>query len=94
MAAAKVAWASKTLRDLWASPVWQEQLDHFGLSHSEGFSASRFDLDLYRPRNVEIHAQVDGEEWGVGDKYRITVLPNLLPLITPADFVPPWRPQE
>jgi diacylglycerol kinase family enzyme len=85
-------WASKALRDLAASPIWQEQLDRVGLTHSEGFAASSFELDFYRPEKAELHAQVDGEEWGSGDKYRVTVLPRLLPLITPADFVPPWRP--
>ena len=85
-------WASKTLRDLAASPVWQEQLDQLGLSHSEGFRASSFDIDLLRPEKIELHAQVDGEEWGTGDKYRVKVLANLLPVVTPADFVAPWKP--
>jgi diacylglycerol kinase family enzyme len=85
-------WASKALRDLAASPIWQEQLDHLGLTHSRGFAASSFELDFYRLAKAELHAQVDGEEWGTGDKYRVTVLPRMLPIITPADFVPPWRP--
>jgi diacylglycerol kinase family enzyme len=84
-------WASKALRDLAASPIWQEQLDHLGLTHSQGFSAQRFELDFFRPEKVELTAQVDGEEWGSGDRYRVEVLPNRLPLITPADFVPPWK---
>ena len=84
-------WASKTLRDLAASPIWQEQLDRLGLEHSEGFSASRFALDFYRAGKAELHCQVDGEEWGSGDKYRVDVLANALPVITPADFEPPWR---
>ena len=84
-------WASKALRDLAASPVWQEQLDALGLEHAEGFQASSFEIDLFRPARVQLHAQVDGEEWGVGDKYRIEVIANLLPLITPADFVAPWK---
>lgn len=84
-------WASKTLRDLAASPIWQEQLDQLGLSHSEGFSASVFELDFYRPENGELCAQVDGEEWGQGDRYRIEVEKGRLPLITPADFEPPWK---
>lgn len=86
-------WASKGLRDLAASPIWQDQLDTLGITHSVGFSASRFEIDLYRPQRLAVHAQVDGEEWGIGDKYRVTVLPRLLPLITPADFVPSWRPR-
>jgi diacylglycerol kinase family enzyme len=85
-------WASKSLRDLANSPIWQEQLDGLGLAHAEGFSASRFELDLYRPERGEIHAQVDGDEWVAGDRYRIEVLPRMLPLITPAGFRPPWKP--
>jgi diacylglycerol kinase family enzyme len=84
-------WASKTLRDLAASPIWQEQLDHLGLTHSEGFSARRFELDFFRLGKGELTAQVDGEEWGSGDRYRVDVLANRLPLITPADFVAPWK---
>lgn len=87
-------WASKALRDLAASPIWQEQLDELGLTHSEGFSASELLVDLYRPEKGEVHAQVDGEEWGSGDRYRVKVLPNMLPLITPSDFVPPWKPER
>ena len=86
-------WASKGLRDLASSPIWQEQLDRVGLTHSEGFSGRHFELDLYRPEKLELRAQVDGEEWGTGDKYRIEVLPRRLPLITPAGFVPPWKPR-
>jgi diacylglycerol kinase family enzyme len=87
-------WSSKVLRDLAASPIWQEQLDHLGLSHSESLSASSYLLDFYRPERGELLAQVDGEEWGSGDRYRVTVKPRLLPIITPRDFVPPWRPRD
>ncbi len=85
-------WASKVLRDFAASPVWQEDLDLLGLEHSVGFSASTFEIDLFRPERVELRAQVDGEEWHGGDRYRVEVQPGRLPLITPRDFVPPWRP--
>jgi diacylglycerol kinase family enzyme len=85
-------WASKTLRDLAASPIWQEQLDKLGLEHAQNFSASHFTIALYRPEKTEVRAQVDGDEWGTGDRYRVEARPRALPLITPADFVPPWRP--
>jgi diacylglycerol kinase family enzyme len=84
-------WASKTLRDLAASPIWQEQLDHFGLTHSAGFTASCYELDFYHPERAGLTAQVDGEEWGRGDRYRVQVLPNVLPLITPSNFSAPWK---
>lgn len=84
-------WASKSLRDLAASPIWQDQLDKLGLTHSEGFSAREFEIDFFRPEKGELSAQVDGEEWGHGDRYRVRVLPGLLPLVTPRDFAPPWK---
>lgn len=30
-------------------------------------------------------------EWLAGERFRVTVLPNALPVITPEGFVPPWR---
>ncbi len=87
-------WASKALRDLAASPIWQEQLDAIGLKHSPSLRASRFDIDLLRPEQGDIRAQVDGEEWRRGDRYRVEVLARRLPLITPRDFVPPWKPRH
>jgi diacylglycerol kinase family enzyme len=86
-------WASKGLRDLYASPIWQEQLDHLGVTHSEGFQGKVFHIDLIRPERFELQAQVDGEEWGTGDRYRVQVLPHHLPLVTPEDFIPPWKPE-
>ncbi len=85
-------WASKALRDLASSPIWQEQLDSIGLSHSQSLRASRFEIDLFRPEKGEIRAQVDGEEWPRGDRYRVEAIARRLPLITPRDFIPPWRP--
>ncbi|MSP26491.1 MAG: hypothetical protein EXR75_15350 [Myxococcales bacterium] len=86
-------WASKALRDLAVSPVWQEELDLLGLEHSQGFRAQSFDIDLFRPEKVDLNAQVDGDEWHGGDRYRVEVSPDRLPLLTPRDFVPPWRPR-
>jgi diacylglycerol kinase family enzyme len=84
-------WASKALRDLSASVIRQEHLDLIGVTHSEGFSASTFDITLTHPGRDGIASQVDGEEWHIGSRYRVTVEANRLPLFTPADFVPPWR---
>jgi diacylglycerol kinase family enzyme len=82
---------SKALRDLAAIPIWQEDLDELGITHSVGFSGSEFDLRFSRPERPAILAQLDGDLWIAGDHFRITVLKNRLPLITPKDFVPPWR---
>jgi len=86
-------WVSKAIRDLAASPVWQEQLDALGITHSATLRGSEFTVDLFRPERCDILSQVDGDEWHHGDRYRITVLPRRLPVLTPRAFVPPWRPQ-
>jgi diacylglycerol kinase family enzyme len=86
-------WASKALRDLAISPVWQEQLDGLGVTHSQGFAGKDFDIELFHPEKGELLAQVDGEEWVAGNRYRVSLTQGALRLITPADFVPPWRPQ-
>ncbi len=85
-------WMSKAIRDLAVSPLWQEQLDALGVTHSATLRGSTFTLDLYRPERVDLLSQVDGDEWQHGDRYRVTVLPRRLPVITPREFVPPWRP--
>lgn len=86
-------WASKALRDLAASPVWQEQLDQLGITHSEGFAAANFEIELFHPEKGEILSQVDGEEWVAGNRYRVQAMKGGLSLITPAEFVPPWAPR-
>lgn len=83
---------SKVLRDYTHVPVWQEHLDALGVHHSEGFSADRFDLRLSRPGRFEVPSQLDGEEWLAGDHFRVEVLHNRLPLLTPPEFVPSWKP--
>ncbi len=81
---------SKVLRDFAHIPVWQEHLDALGVHHSEGFSSDVFDLRLTRP-GLEIPSQIDGEEWVAGDHFRVRVLEGRLPLLTPPEFIPPWR---
>ena len=85
---------SKLLRDLKAVPIWQEHLSPLGVEHSEGYSAPAFDVRLHRDDRVLVNSQVDGDEWLPGRRFRVTVLRNLLPLIVPADFDPPWRAPE
>lgn len=84
-------WASKVVRDLRVLPLFQEDLDRMGIEHAKGYSAADFVLTFERPRRENIASQVDGEEWRSGARFRITVLPNALPVIAPADFEPPWR---
>ncbi len=84
-------WASKALRDLRVLPLFQEDLDVIGVTHAEGYSAADFDLRLSRPEREGIASQIDGEEWLAGERFRVTVLANHLPVIAPEGFVPPWR---
>lgn len=82
---------SKAILDLKSSPLWREHVDAIGAFHSDGYSADAFDIRLSRPGKYDIPCQIDGEEWEAGDHFRVTVLKNRLPLLTPPEFVPPWR---
>lgn len=82
---------SKAILDLKASPLWREHVDAIGAFHSDGYSADAFDIRLSRPGKYDIPCQIDGEEWEAGDHFRVTVLKHRLPLLTPPEFVPPWR---
>ncbi|MCB9765578.1 MAG: hypothetical protein H6739_37735 [Alphaproteobacteria bacterium] len=85
-------WASKALLDLAKVPIWQEHFDALGVSHTETFSAAEVEVELYRPEAADVPSQVDGEEWVDGNHFRLVVHPRLLPIITPKDWTPPWRP--
>lgn len=78
----RAEWLSRVVGDLAHNPVRFPQ---------EHLAARRFDLRFYRPGDEAIASQIDGEEWARGDRFRIEVRANALPLITPAGFVPPWR---
>lgn len=82
---------SKTLRDLKWLPLFQEDLDVIGVTHSEGFAGSSFELVFDRPGREALLTQLDGEEWIHGSRFRVTVEPNALPLLIRRDFKPPWR---
>lgn len=84
-------WVSKAIRDHAEVPVWQEDLDLFGVSHSDSHPGSEFHLTLSRPEGDErIRSQVDGEEWSAGNVFHVRVERGALPLITRADWQPPW----
>lgn len=84
-------WASKALRDLAILPLFQEDLDVIGVTHSDGVRGARFELTFLHEGDRAISSQLDGEEWIPGNRYRVSVLKNALPVITPEKFVPPWR---
>ncbi|MCP4807428.1 MAG: hypothetical protein GY884_18950 [Proteobacteria bacterium] len=85
-------WLSKAVRDLANVPVWEEQLARFGVQHLDGFSATEFDVELVRGED-EIKTQIDGEEWVRGQRFKLSVLKRELPVLTPAEWDPPWRPR-
>ncbi len=87
----RLDWASKALRDLAAIPIWQEHLDLVGVTHSEGFSASSFDMTLEREGNRPVPSQIDGEEWLPGRRFKVEVIPSAIDLIVPRHFSPPWK---
>lgn len=82
---------TKAVLDFRRSPLWREHIDAIGAFHSDGYSADDFEIHLTRPGKYDIPCQIDGEEWASGDRYRVRVLANCLPLLTPPEFVPPWR---
>ncbi|MCP4499623.1 MAG: hypothetical protein GY822_06610 [Deltaproteobacteria bacterium] len=84
-------WFSKILRDHQAIPLWQEDFDLLGVTHSEGTAASSFELHLSRPAREDIHVQLDGEEWICGHHFKVEVEHGELPILTPANFIPPWK---
>lgn len=82
---------TKAVLDFRRSPLWREHIDAIGAFHSDGYSADAFDVRLSRPGKYDIPCQIDGEEWLGGDSFKVRVLANRLPLLTPPEFVPPWR---
>ncbi|MCC7538113.1 MAG: hypothetical protein IT379_17940 [Deltaproteobacteria bacterium] len=84
-------WLAKSLRDLAFVPVAGDELDMLGVACSAGLSASRLEVRLFSHGTQPVRSQVDGEEWARAERYRVTVLPRALPLVTREGFVPPWR---
>lgn len=82
---------SKAIRDLKDLPIWQEHLDALGVTHSPVVTAREFELRLLRRGREQIQTQIDGEQWLPGYWYRVQVLPRVLPLCVPKDWVAPWK---
>lgn len=87
-------WMSKAVRDLVDVPLWEEHLAAFGVEHRDGFSGGDFEVELVRFGDDEIRAQIDGEEWVTGNHFRLSVLRRELPILTPAEWDPPWKRSE
>jgi diacylglycerol kinase family enzyme len=82
---------SKIITDLSSLPDLDETLHALGVEHSRAFGASHMDITLRREGKPEVRAQLDGEEWISGHRFRVNVRKNLLPVVVPAGFEPPWR---
>jgi len=84
-------WFSKGIRDLAVFPIDQGALDKVGVTHSEGFRGGHFEITLERPGRQDIQSQIDGEEWKPGGRFRVEVVPRVLPLIVPERWRAPWK---
>ena len=82
---------SKMIRDHVDVQLRGDELESLGVLHAEGCAAGRFEVELFRPAREQIRAQLDGDEWVDGTRFRIQVLKQRLPLIVPARWQPPWR---
>ncbi len=86
-------WASKALMDLRNNPLREEDLHPLGVEHSASFQGTEFDVELVHSADEgqPVASQIDGEEWASGTRFLVSVLPVKLPVLTPADWVAPWR---
>lgn len=76
---------SKMLATYRHSPINEVNLREIGIEHSRPVRASSITITLIRPGIDEpVAAQIDGEEFPAGDKFRIACLPRLLRVICPA----------
>lgn len=77
---------SKMLATYRHSPINEENLREIGIEHSKPVRASSITITLIRPGAEQpVAAQIDGEEFPPGEKFRIECLPRLLRVISPAE---------
>jgi diacylglycerol kinase family enzyme len=83
-------WISKAIVALDGSGATEQALGALGVHHSEGFSASRIELELHEHAGgLPISAQIDGEEWLSTPRVVIDVLPRALRLLVPREHARP-----
>jgi len=82
---------AKAIQHAVDGPIAADDLAALGFEPSTILSGSEFELTFKRLAAAGVASQVDGEEWLAGAHFRLSVLKRELPIITPADFVPPWR---
>lgn len=73
------------------SPLRQD-LEALGVVGGTVIPGATFELTLTRPGRPDVTCQVDGDPWLSGARYRVDVLQGAVDVLTPAGFVPPWRP--
>lgn len=73
---------ARGITDLKDVPIWQD---------TEVIRGRDFHIRLKRSGRRDISAQIDGEEWTEGRRFRVIVIPGALPLITDEAWVPPWK---
>jgi diacylglycerol kinase family enzyme len=83
---------SKVIADLSALPDLREDLEALGVEHTKTFKAKELDIRLAREGRARVATQIDGEEWVDGERFKISVRPRAIDVLTPAGWLPPWRP--
>ena len=75
---------SRAVSGLRAIPIGDYELARLGIQPSRPVPGRRFVLTIMRPgAAAPPAAQIDGEEFPAGDRFRITVLPRVLRLVVP-----------
>jgi diacylglycerol kinase family enzyme len=77
-------WTSKAIVDLDGNPLDEEAWNTIGIEHSKPIRAAKMRFSFAPPRDVPLHAQVDGEELTFeGTEAEIEVVPRAIRLIVP-----------
>ncbi len=76
-------WASKALLHVEGNPLTEELLASVGVEHSKGFRFASLVMDLAPDGEVEVAAQIDGEELPPHVRVTIDVEPRALRLVVP-----------
>ncbi len=78
--------SSKMLATLRHSPINEDDLRKIGIQHSEPVQGTQFVLTVLQPGATKPPAaQIDGEEFPGGEKFRIDVLQRMLRVIVPRE---------
>ena len=87
-------WAQQAWRNLTPVVIWEQPLNLLDRERWASRQFKQLEVWLSRPQNSDIQSQLDGEEWVTGTHFRLDVRADVLDVITPKDFVPPWSPES